>query len=495
MKAWAYACWIGAFGLVATWIQLLSPTYYDSDTGYHLAVARLLRQHGILYEFPWTPFSWLAEHYADKELFFHLLLTPVASLEPNLAGRIAGAALGTLLLAVLFTILVRERVPSAGFWTLLALASSSGFVLRFSLLRPHLLSIPLALLIIWAGVRRRWLVLGLSCFLYPLCYTAWHLPLVLLGLAELARLLSERRVDWRVPSLGFAAIALAVLVHATFSNNLELFWIQNFEVLFATAWAGRGGFDLGPEFRPFQLAHIHRFALLPAALACAALVLAWRARRRDALPLAAALAAIGFLAVTLRSQRFLEYLAPFAALALALGCAATPRVATWRDLAAGLFAASCLYTGLLGSGVFDRMAQRLDPFPPAVAEELRRAIPAGETVFTCDWDITGRMMLALPERRFLVALDPVFFAKADLARYQVWYDLVRTPPRRPAALLRDTFGTRYVLCSGRRRAQALALALAADPGARLLHQSKGAIAFEIAPAPPRAASAEPKTGS
>jgi len=480
MKIWVHACWIAAFGLIVGGIQLLSPTYYDSDTGYHLAVARLVRAHGILQEFPWTPFSWLADHYADKELLFHLLLAPLASLEPNLAARIAGAVLGTALLSTLYAILVRERVLGAGWWTLAALASSSGFVLRFSLVRPHLLSIPLALVITWAGIRRRWLVLGAACLLYPLCYTAWHLPLVLLGLVELARFVSERRIDWRVPALGAAGLALAILLHPNFPNNLALFWIQNFEVLFGTAWAGRAGFDMGPEFRPFMLAHIHRFMLIPALLACFALPLAWRARSRDPLPLAVALVAAGFLLVTLRSQRFLEYLAPFAALALALATSRTQRTAAWRDLGAWVFALSCLYTGLLGRGVFDRMALRVDPFPPAVAEALRDAIPEGALVLTCDWDVTGRMMLALPERRFPVALDPVFFARKDLERYQIWYDVVHAPPRHPAALLRETFDAEHVLCAKRRRALPLTQALSRDPGARLLHVSEHAVAFELA---------------
>ena len=55
-------------------------------------------------------------------------------------------------------------------------------------------------------------------------------------------------------------------------------------------------------------------------------------------------------------------------------------------------------------------------------------------------------MLALPERRFVVALDPSLFRILDPERYRIWYETTREPPVRPAALIRDTFDARWVLC-------------------------------------------------
>jgi hypothetical protein len=52
-------------------IQLWASVPWDADTSYHIAVARLLREYGILHKFPWTRFSWLNENYADKEFLFH----------------------------------------------------------------------------------------------------------------------------------------------------------------------------------------------------------------------------------------------------------------------------------------------------------------------------------------------------------------------------------------------------------------------------------------
>jgi len=56
------------------------------------------------------------------------------------------------------------------------------------------------------------------------------------------------------------------------------------------------------------------------------------------------------------------------------------------------------------------------------------------------------MLLALPERHFMVALDPVFFWILDKARYRTWYDTVHDPPPEPALLLRASFDAQFVLC-------------------------------------------------
>ena len=75
--------------------------------------------------------------------------------------------------------------------------------------------------------------------------------------------LARAAFEWR----GIAAVAVAtsagVLVHPNFPANLELFWIQNFRILFEMSWAAKSGFDLGSEFRPFEFGDFLRFALIP----------------------------------------------------------------------------------------------------------------------------------------------------------------------------------------------------------------------------------------
>ncbi len=233
--------WIFVLTCVAVLIQLMLPTFFDSDTAYHLAVARLIRMEGVLHSFPSTPFSWMAEHYADKELLFHLLLVPLANLDPSWASRIAGAVLGTAILSTFFLILRSEGVSNPGLWTLLVLASSSAFIARFAMVRPHLLSLLLALTILWSAVRKRYFILSGAVLIFPLSYTAWHVPLALVGIAFLADLVQGKATPWRLLVIVVVALCVGISVHPNFPSNVRLFWIQNVEILFSTAWAGRAG--------------------------------------------------------------------------------------------------------------------------------------------------------------------------------------------------------------------------------------------------------------
>lgn len=463
--ATAHVLWALFFVVVAAGLHLAIPATLDADTGYHFAVARLIAEHGILEEFPWTTFSWHAERYADKELLFHLAMVPLADLSLVEASRIVGALLDALILLTLYFVATREGVRGAGTWVLVALASSGTFLFRLATVRPHLLSITLSILCLWALVRRRWVLLAVVGVLFPLSYTAWHLPLAIAVLVEAARLASRRTVEWKPPTLLLGAVALGILVHPNFPRNLELFWIQNVTVLFEVAWGGKVGFEMGPEFDPYGFGEYLRFALLPSAFAVAAALRSWRRREEDedVLPLAASLVALGFVVMTLRTSRFIEYLVPFACLALAL------TAKRWRPSPRiGLLAAGLGILLLFGQRPLQTMFDRGDEFPPEVVEELRRTIPRGSQVVTCDWGMTGRMILELPDRRFMVALDPVFFWIEHPDLYERWFEIMREPEPGPADDLEELFGADYVLCDTRTKWARIHGTLSRDPGSRLV---------------------------
>ncbi len=458
------AAWMALLAAVAAGLQLYTSVPFDSDTSYHVAVARLIRQHGILHAFPWTPFSWLADHYADKELLFHLLLVPVSGLDWVTAAKIVGAVATTLLLWTLYGVLRAERVPWGGAWTLLPLLASGYVIQRLALVRPHVLAVALALAVTWAAARRRLWVLALACLLYPWSYTAWHTALVLVAVVELAFLLSGRRPDWRPAAAAAGGLALGLLSHPNFPDLLRFFWIVNYQALVSTAWGNQAGFTQGTEFLPFDRYQLAYYGIAVFAFAAAALPLAFRRRRADPVPLAFALAAAAFAVLTAASQRFIEYLGPFSAAALALAVRDGWRP---RAVAAAVCGASAAYTLAFGTYCVELMRKRTDDFPPEVAREMQARVPPGAQVFTCNWISTGKAMLALPERRLMVALDPVLFHVKDPRLYALWYDLVRTPPPSPAFVVREAFGASFVLCEKERRFYRFNAAMRQEPGVEL----------------------------
>ncbi|HEY3256230.1 MAG TPA: hypothetical protein VGJ91_19865, partial [Polyangiaceae bacterium] len=434
--------WWAIFLAAAAFLQLIQVVPFDGDTSYHIAVARLTRQYGLLSEFPWTPWSWLADHYGDKELGFHLLIVPIATLSPKLIALVIGTLLGALVLGTVRAVLSAEGTRFAGVWALLALLCSGGFLVRIALVRPHLLAITLALWLTWAAVKGRTLHAALAGLLFPLCYVGWNQVPILLAIAACASWLADRRPAWRTYAATVGGLVAGVLVHPNFPNNARFAWLTSIDVLFGHAWTGTVGFEMGGEFKPLAAGALLRLLGVPILLALGASLLAWRHRKTDPLPLTFALAALAYLLVTLRTQRFLEYFVPFAVTAAGLAARWAPPRLDARLILAG----STLYTGLFGLGPVLQFRTRSELFPAAVSEGLRRAIPLGARVCTCDWEFTGEMMLALPERAFLVALDPVLFWKKDPDAYRAWFEMTHGGPGDPAHVIRDVLHSRYVLC-------------------------------------------------
>jgi hypothetical protein len=468
--------WVVVFIVCAGSLQLLMPYPFDADTGYHFAVGRLVREHGFLHSFPWTPFSWLSDRYADKELLFHLLFVPLANIDFVTASRIVGTLCGAGILSAIYFILRAERIQIPGIWSLFTLAASASFTFRFALVRPHLLSISLALLLLWAAVRCRLRLLAAVSSIYPWAYVAfWQIPLLLLVAAETGRFFSARKIEWRPALVVALGIAGGLALHPNLGNLLHLNWIQMSIVLLKNAWGAQGGFDLGTEFNPPSLATWGMKLMLAVLMTVAALASGWRQRSSDPLPLVFALAALGFGILTARTSRFVEYFVPLATVAGALAS----QFLTYRFIPPAALTVGIVYTLLLGSNTYVRLARRGADIPPALAEELRSAIPSGAQIFTPDWQLTGSYMMALPERRFIVALDPTFFYVKDPDLYRTWYRISRDAPPDLTDIIRQRFNARYVLFFDRPDFARLLFRLASDRKAKLLLRTRIMYLFDI----------------
>jgi len=399
---------------------LLAPlsSLYDTDSYYHLAVARAYGSEGLLRSFPWARFSALHDGFGDKELLFHLALVPFASLpDPAVGGRIALALLNAGVLAALAAILL----PLAGGWgaalPLVLLAGSSAYTLRALRLRPEVLALLLLLLAIQAAVKRRHLRLALLAFLFTLSYTAFQALLLLMLLFVVADALAGRGWDGRLLLFPVAGAAAALLLHPHFPANLTVWRLQNVDYF---RW--KDALDVGPEIRPQSTMD---FLILNAAW-LVALAALWRSRRTSggaAGDRRAAdywlIAALCFAGLYAAMMRFAVYAAPLAAVALCAAVRARGEELSawtrlpWRGrlplaLVLGLCAASVLYTvrylalNLALAGTFDE-AQRKD------WAALGGLLPPGAKV-AAPWTDAQALVYWAPRAQYLNVLDPVFMA-------------------------------------------------------------------------------------
>jgi hypothetical protein len=272
-------------------------------------------------------------------------------------------------------------------------------------------------------------------------------------------------------------------------NGLDLArfsWVVMVEVLFRNAWAGGTVVDLGLEFAPFSMAQWSRWMLGASAMALAAWALAWRGRRDGQVPLAFALGTVLFAALTARTARFAEYFVPFSVVALALSVQGLGRRAR-LVLPAAAMAASLAYSGGPLLETVEELHGRKSRLTPGFAAALREKIPPGSQVFTCEWGHTGTLMLALPDRRFLVALDPTLFQLKDPELYRLWVRLRADPPEGVAQVIRDRFGARFVVCFWDEPFRKLTNRLAFEPGVRTLFLADDWNVYELGDPPPEEA--------
>jgi len=489
LRAFAPFGWVALYAGVSAALHFAVVSVpWDTDTAYHVAVGRLIREHGILRSFPWTPFSWLADHYADKELLFHLLFVPLAGMPWITAAKVVGMVSGTALLTTLYLVLRAEGVRLAGLWALVPLLASDVFVFRFALVRPHVLSIALAVVVLWAAVRGRFAVLAAACALYPWIYVAWVLPIVLVAIAEVARLASGERPRLATAAWAMGGIAAGLALHPNAANLVRFTWIVLVDVLLRGAWGGSALLEMGREFEPFSPGQWAQWLLGASAMALAALALAWRDRRAGPVPLAFALTAAAFGVLTLRTARFAEYFVPLSAAALAL---AVQRL-RWRlapvVAPVAVAVALALYSGPALAETLRGLASRPDRLPDAIGAALRREIPEGAQVFTCDWDRTGDLLLALPGRRFVVALDPTLFLVRDPELYRLWFEIPRRPPSGVSTVIRERFGAQFVVCFWNGRFRRFFDQIAFEPDVRTALLTEDWNVYELRPP---AASTEP----
>jgi len=481
---WPVPLWIAAFVALTCLLQWYIPYPVDDDTAYHYTVGQLLRKYGILHSFPWTPFSLQFDRYADKEFLFHLLFAPLGGLGFLTAARVVGALAASLIPSSIYLILRSERIPYAGLWALLPLTCSE-FIFRIALVRPHLLSITLAIILLWAYAQGKNRIVGAVAVIFPLAYVAfWQIPLIIVASTEAACLFSGKRLRWKPAAIVAGGIATGLILHPNSLNLIGINWLHMSDILFQGAWGRTAVANLGREFEPFPPATWLKHLALVVIWAGTALYLSWRERRANVVPFACALAALAFGLLTIRTLRFIEYFAPLSALALALSSPGLRK----KQIAAGTCGIALLYLLALGLEPIRMLAPPLELKKEYIAPETARifenSIPVGAQVFTCGWDYTGNLMLALPERRFLVAADPTMLYKKDPRLYDIWTQVPLLPPENSAELIRSSFNSRFVVCRNFEAYWNFFAALESAPGVKNLYSDKKWVLFDLG-APPQ----------
>jgi hypothetical protein len=134
------------------------------------------------------------------------------------------------------------------------------------------------------------------------------------------------------------------------------------------------------------------------------------------------------------------------------------------------------FPGMEKLTVHEERTWQMGPDTIAIMERL---LPRYSDVFTCGWEYTGSLLLNLPERDFMVALDPTLFYKRYPKLYESWYNVLSVAPPSAAQTVQNDFASRYALCLDHPTLHPFFDALAQDPGTKVLYSDGKWVLFDL----------------
>lgn len=467
------ATWLLAFGAVAAFLWPLA-MLYDSDSYYHLAIARAYLQRGVFSDLPWARFSAMHEGFGDKEFLFHVLLLPAAAMrDPVLGAKLTLAALDATILTTLAHLSMRAAGPRALAVPALALIGSFWFDMRMIRLRPELLALLLLLWTVHALSERRPLLAAACACAFALGYTAFHALLGICGLCFALRFALDRKPDWTLLLGPTAGVLLGLVLHPHFPQSLRIAYLQNVEF-----WRYQNEADIGNEILPLGFWRWLRYDA-PLLLGCATLLATLRRAapleraERDA-GLVVCAAALPLVLLFVHSGRFAVYGVPFGLLAglwCTRLCGYQLQDRLWPD-AFRKPGPSAVLVLLLNACIFlPRMAAELHaqvdrdgcvwPAQRQQLEAIGRALPEAAKV-AATWDSSEDLMYFAPQGRYLNVLDPLFMRAAHPREYRAQRELFEGQQQDVPLTLQADLDSEFLAFSARDYAR-LQAQVARDP--------------------------------
>lgn len=143
--------------LVAVFFHTYFANIPDADSLYHIRHAWLYRTTSPLAtEFPWTYYSSIRTEGGDLWYGFHLLLIPFTFFSDMTIGIVAaGIVLTVFLLCIFAWIAYRHRMTQWYFWPFFLFFAIPNVLFYFLMVRPHILSLGLGLLLISFFARKQ----------------------------------------------------------------------------------------------------------------------------------------------------------------------------------------------------------------------------------------------------------------------------------------------------------------------------------------------------
>ncbi|MDP3093923.1 MAG: hypothetical protein Q8N16_04195 [bacterium] len=480
--------------LFFSWLQA-SPALADPDSFYHLKLALLIEEKGVIQNFPWLQATVLKDNFVDHHFLYHVLLIPFVTIfNPVVGGKISQVIFASLAVWLIYWLLQKYCLKGAFFYPFL-LFSSTILVSRLSLVKAPALSLAILILALYLVMNKKSSWLFFLSFFYVWTYGGWPMILVLTVLTiagegffllsdkigscrTRAKIIREsitalvknflRKENLKLLSAVFAGAAAGLIINPYFPKNLSFHWIQAVKI-------GLGNLqyiiDVGSEWYPLNPAQLFWGMALVLFLWLFSLV--WffikiKSQPRESFGLL--LFSFFLFLIMVKSQRYGEYFIPFALISTAFSLNSFWQEADWQKLVERLKTLSLppitnlvifigywillalIAVGLLVSdSLFSVKTWLSGPTRVSYLEKsasyLKNNTPQGSVVFNGSWDDFPMLFYYNDHNYYLNGLDQTFMYLKDPVLYSLWVKITNgeIDGKILPVIMKEDLGTDYVL--------------------------------------------------
>lgn len=437
MKRWL-AILLGSLA----WFAACMPwgSFRDPDAFYHAKMSDLITRSGPLHAFPWLDLTTLGASFADQHLLLHVLVIPFQWIFGMLYGtQVAALILGSGAVMAFYAVLRYLRIRIPELWATLFFMSPP-LVMRLTLGKASPLAVTLFVVGLAAVITSApWLgfVAGLG---FALSHGGWLLLLAGQGVLLIGQGLTKRvvfndswknatlQLPWKTIGATWMGVVIGLVVHPNRATLAKLLWVQVVRIGIQTQF---GRVFLGQEWLPAEvsgLLAITSVLLFMSGVVLMGLLFA-RTERVDTARMGATIGMGSLfacmLALTFKSQRFVEYLVPTWALFLALLAQhidlARLRTVVTQELLRTKWAFYAVGVGLVSMigqnsvQTFNALHTSVGGFhdDDAAVQAIQAHTRPGDRIMTSDWDEFPQLFATLDDRRYVSGLDPTFLLDAN----------------------------------------------------------------------------------
>jgi len=399
-----------------------NPYFSGYDDYYHAEMAEIIKEKGIIHQFPWMQYTILKDKFVDHHFLFHVLLIPFVSFMGIVNGaKIFIVIVVALTFSMFYLLLAQNRLIGAFWLTLFAIFTMPlDFYFRMNFVRAMGLSLLFMCLGLYFIFKKRPTIVFLLSFFYVWAYdTFMILPFIALAYA-IVQFLKGEKPSWKTALASFGGMIAGLIINPYFPDNISFIATH----LFATGFGAKE--YTGGEWRPYNTWFWLTTNCIPLTIFAAGILIALiHNYKQSSKAIIFLLITILFLVLQWKSKRFVEYTPFFITLAgvIMLKGFISERIEEWQKeiffkRRENFIYGAAIILFLLASFFYSRQqieGAKLDTrndFSMSALEKvqdyLKNNSQEGDIIFTDDWDVFPKYFFTNHKNYYLVGLDPEF---------------------------------------------------------------------------------------